>query len=74
MLGGVPGARPGQMPGIVLDAGTEARLLHHLDIKIGPLRDSLSLQKLILALEITNLLFQFFLDVNGCFFDLFHRQ
>ena len=66
MLGGVPGVETGQMPGVVLDAGTEARLLHHLDIKIGPLRDSLGLQKLILALEITNLLFQFFLDVNGC--------
>ena len=47
-----------QMPGIVFNAGTEARLPQHLNVKIRPLRNPLSLQQLVLALEIPDSLLQ----------------
>ena len=38
-------------PGIVLDAGAVAQLLHHLDVVEGPLADALGLQQLVVLLE-----------------------
>ena len=48
------------MPGIVLDSGAKPGLLEHLDIEVGPLRDPLRLQKLVLTLKFPDPLFQFF--------------
>ena len=60
-----------QMAGIVLNAGAEACLPHHFDIKVGPFGDSLGLQQLILALEIEDPLLQFLFDVVAGPVDLF---
>ena len=54
--GRIPRLREVQLPGIVLDAGAESRLPHHLHVKVGPLRNSLGLNQLVLALEIGHLL------------------
>ena len=62
-LGRFPGLRAAQMSGIVLYAGAETRLPQHLHIKIGALRDPLSLDQLVLPLEEAYLLLQFDLNV-----------
>ena len=51
------------MPGIVLYAGTESRLPHHLHIEIGPLRNALGLNELVLSLEELHLGLQFLLNI-----------
>ena len=38
-------------PGVVLDAGAEAQLVHHLDVVHGPLADALGLEQLAVVLE-----------------------
>ena len=52
-----------QVAGVVLDAGAEAGLPHHLNVKIGPLGDALGLQEHVLALEVFDALAQLLLDV-----------
>ena len=50
------------MSGIVLDAGAESCLLQHLDIKIGPLRNPLRFQELVMFLKPCYPFFQFLLN------------
>ena len=52
-----------QVPGVVLDAGAEACLPQHLDVEVGPLRDALGFNQLVLPLEEAHSLFQLFLDI-----------
>ena len=59
----LPRRKPCQMPGIVLDPGTESRLFEHFYIKVRPLRDALRFQELVLTLEFLHALVQFFLDI-----------
>ena len=61
-VGRLPRCKPGQMAGVVLDAGTESGLLEHLDIKICALCNPLCFQQLILALEFLNALLQLCLN------------
>ena len=41
----------GDDPGIILDAGAVAQLLHHLNVIVRPLPDALGLQQLVVGLE-----------------------
>ena len=50
------------MPGVVLDPGAESRFLHHFHIKVGTLRNSLSLDQLILTFKVFHLLLHLFQD------------
>ena len=53
-------------PGIVLDAGAIAQLLHHLHVVHGALLDALGLDELVLALEKGHPLLQLLIDLlNG---------
>ena len=49
---GLPRLQTGKMTGIVLNAGTESGFLHHFNIKVGTLRNSLGFYQLVLAFEI----------------------
>ena len=50
------------MPRVVLDAGAEPDLTHHLHVVVGPHAQPLGLQQLALALELGESLLQFLLD------------
>ena len=63
-----------QVAGVVLDAGAEAGLPHHLDVEIGALGDALGLQEHVLALEIFDALAQLLLDVVAGGIDLLLRD
>ena len=62
------------MPRIILDSGTEAGLLHHLDIELCALSDALGFKKLITALKIKDLLFHLSLDGIACLPHAFGRN
>ncbi len=49
--GGGAGGAAGDGPGVVLDAGAVAQLLHHLDVVHGALLDALGLHQHVLGLE-----------------------
>ena len=53
------GGQPRQMAGIIFNAGTEARLPQHLHVEVGPLRNALGLDQLVIPLEIIHLDRQF---------------
>ena len=61
----------GKIPGIVLNAGTEACFLQHFHVKVCALPDALCFQKFILAFEIAHLRIQLLFDLLGRLFDLF---
>ena len=54
------------MPGIVLDPGAESRFLHHFHIKVGSLRNSLSLDQLVLRFEVFDPLLHLPFDLLVC--------
>ena len=58
------------MPGIVLDAGTIADFLEHLDVVLGPLLDPLRFKDFVFAFEVFDPLFQFGPDAPDCFLHL----
>ena len=60
-----------QVAGIVFNAGAEAGLAHHLDVKIGAFGNALGLQKHVLSLEIFYALPQLLFDVVAGRIDLF---
>ena len=62
------------MSRIVLNSGTKSGLSHHLHIKVGSLRNSLRLQKLVIALKISHLLFQLFQNILRSRHHLFFRH
>ena len=68
---GLPRLAKVQMPGIVLNAAAKSRLAHHLDVKIGALRDSLGLDQLVLGLKELDLLAHLGLNVLTRPIDLF---
>ena len=57
------GRKSGQMTRIVLDAGAEACLPHHLHVEIGAFRDALRLDQLIVRAEILHPFLQLRLDI-----------
>ena len=63
-----------QMAGVVFNAGAEAGLPHHLDVKIGSLGDPLGLEQHVFSLEIFHALPQFLLNVVAGGVDLFLRD
>ena len=69
-----PGRHPGQMAGIVLNAGTKAGLTQHLYIIVRPLCDPLRLQQLVLALKIFYALGQLLLNRIRCPQNFIHRN
>ena len=60
--GGLAGLAHGEVAGIVLDAGTVARLAHHLDVVAGALFQPLGLQEFSLLTQLLQTLLQFLLD------------
>ena len=63
-----------QMSRIVFDTGAEACLPHHLDVKIGSLRNPLCLEKLVLTFEIPDSLFELRFDIVTGFVDFLLRH
>ena len=56
------GRAVGDVPGIILDAGTEAHLLHHFQIVFRPHLDALGFEQLAVFLEMHDAFAQFFAD------------
>ena len=71
---GLPRLAKVQMPGIVLNSAAKARLAHHLDVKIGALRDSLGLDQLVLGLKELDLLAHLGLNIFTRPIDLLLRD
>ena len=56
------GLPPIYVPGVVLDAGAESDLAHHLDVVVGPHPQALGLQQLALSFQFGQPLLEFGLD------------
>ena len=69
-----PWFTPGQMPGIVLNTGTEPGLPQHLNIKIRSFRNPLCLDQLVIFLKILYPLGQLLFDINNRLLYLFLRN
>ena len=65
------GSCSGQMSGIVLNSRAKTSFPHHFHVKIGPFRNSLGLQQLILALKISHLLFHLRKNIFRCLHHFF---
>ena len=62
MAGAEPGRPAVDVPRVVLDAGAEADLAHHLDVVVGPHPQPLRLQQLALPLQLGEPLLELRLD------------
>ena len=71
---GLPRLAKIQMSGIVLNAAAKSRFAHHLDVKIGALRDSLGLDQLVLGLKELDLLAHLGLNIFTRPIDLLLRD
>ena len=60
--GPLAGVAPGQVAGVVFDAGADARLAHHLQIEVGALLQPLRFQQLPLPFQLLQPLGQLLLD------------
>ena len=69
-----PWFTPGQMPGIILDAGTAPGLPQHLYITIRSFRNPLCLDQLVIFLKIFHPLGQLLFDIDDGLLNLFLRH